>query len=1047
MEDSKLSTKPNLKRMTAKATIIKSESDRRSYRIIELKNGLRVTLISTARGVVDEGKRKSVRATTVNEGVKSQTNLTYLDPVTYYHEPGTFAAACLAVKCGTFDDLPDMEGTAHFVDHMILLGSAKYPKEDEYLRFIFNHGGSANAFAARETTLFQLEIIESALPEGLDRLANLFIEPKFNKEAIEREINALESEFQLRKSSDAFRLVELLSHLVGKDHPMGLFRWGNTHTLVTKPCERNVDVSNALRSFFKRHYLPDRMSLCVQSIRTLDQLEKLVEERFSKIPRSSSSDFSKSGPARIPVVRRAPFSQNPNFYKLHKVIPLQKELCVSFFWVLPPQKKFYKEKAIEYLTYIIGHECKDGLYDNLKKEGWALKLSAGVERDGFKDCSFCTIFSVEILLTPDGAQNVQGVTQYVHQFLHLVRKTCPQKQLWDELSAMGQAHFRFLSSVEPLEYVQDISLAMHNFTEQHYLCGSYLFLNYDPEHIQSLSELLTPEKCSIMLVHHAFGDEASSFQREPWMGVRYNVENYPSDWIRLWVDNPEFQKRFCFPGKNPLLVTNFAIVESDPSGRTIPQELETTARGRLWYLRGNQYFLPKCFVYVNFKCKPAASLENLVGAEVLTQLLSYRLTEISSYTELAALDVHLSLELTFKGFSQALLQLVRIVMDQFAELDCSDEVFETIRFGLAKDCYNSVLQHKCYAESIMATILQYGFCPLADKYKVLKAITRQEAMRQVREICNADIEAYMHGNITPAEARELFSYIESKLKPHQCEFLLAGSGNNPNKEYSLKRFANITQEILVRVLGVNTEEKCSRIMNYYVGGTRAAPTDELILQLLIIMIKADCILILRTSWQLGYDPACDAKCHNGMLGFVLSISPMADKFTLSYIDQKLDEFIGLMVFKFERLDRGEFEMAKDVLVKLRLSQCDSLAEGEEQKYWSQIQTQQYVFDAEQQQREARAIREIPYDLFRCWATRFLSCISTQRPKVSVQVVGYGKAALEECVGGEQIWKEYNEKPNKDVPNMDDDIPEVRVLMPKDAGNKRYVPDLNKLFHR
>lgn len=55
------------------------------------------------------------------------------------------AAAAMAVRVGSLSDPEDMQGLAHFLEHMLFLGTAKYPDENEYSKFLNTHGGSSNA--------------------------------------------------------------------------------------------------------------------------------------------------------------------------------------------------------------------------------------------------------------------------------------------------------------------------------------------------------------------------------------------------------------------------------------------------------------------------------------------------------------------------------------------------------------------------------------------------------------------------------------------------------------------------------------------------------------------------------------------------------------------------------------------------------------------------------------------------------------------------------------------------------------------------------------
>ena len=68
--------------------------DTRSYRALRLANGIRAVLVSDPR--TDK------------------------------------SAAALAVERGSFDEPADIPGLAHFLEHMLFLGTEKYPAADEY---------------------------------------------------------------------------------------------------------------------------------------------------------------------------------------------------------------------------------------------------------------------------------------------------------------------------------------------------------------------------------------------------------------------------------------------------------------------------------------------------------------------------------------------------------------------------------------------------------------------------------------------------------------------------------------------------------------------------------------------------------------------------------------------------------------------------------------------------------------------------------------------------------------------------------------------------
>lgn len=112
-------------------SIIKSDQDRCEYRLIRLPNKLEALLIH------EEGLDK--------------------------------AAAAMDVFVGNFFDPSDIPGLAHFLEHLLFMGTEKYPKENDYSQFLSEHGGHSNAFTAEEHTNYFFEVSHEFLEPALDR--------------------------------------------------------------------------------------------------------------------------------------------------------------------------------------------------------------------------------------------------------------------------------------------------------------------------------------------------------------------------------------------------------------------------------------------------------------------------------------------------------------------------------------------------------------------------------------------------------------------------------------------------------------------------------------------------------------------------------------------------------------------------------------------------------------------------------------------------------------------------------------------------------------
>lgn len=132
------------------------------------------------------------------------------------------AAAAMIVGVGSLYDPPECQGMAHFLEHLLFMGSAKYPTENAYDAFMTKHGGNDNAYTEMEHTVYHFDIPQEHLPKALDIFAQFFVHPLMLESSVDRELNAVESEFQLVKNSDNARVQQLMCHTAGRtpeEHP------------------------------------------------------------------------------------------------------------------------------------------------------------------------------------------------------------------------------------------------------------------------------------------------------------------------------------------------------------------------------------------------------------------------------------------------------------------------------------------------------------------------------------------------------------------------------------------------------------------------------------------------------------------------------------------------------------------------------------------------------------------------------------------------------------------------------------------------------------
>ena len=112
----------------------------------------------------------------------------------------------MTVNAGIDREQKDIYGLAHFCEHMLFLGSKKFPKPTQFVDFITHNGGKFNGYTDFETTGFFYKIHTDRFANAFEIFSRFFIDPLLNESSVDREINAVDSEFKncLREDNEKY---------------------------------------------------------------------------------------------------------------------------------------------------------------------------------------------------------------------------------------------------------------------------------------------------------------------------------------------------------------------------------------------------------------------------------------------------------------------------------------------------------------------------------------------------------------------------------------------------------------------------------------------------------------------------------------------------------------------------------------------------------------------------------------------------------------------------------------------------------------------------
>ncbi len=446
--------------------IIASPNDRHHYRAITLDNGLRATLIQ---------------------------------------DPGaSVAAAALLVQAGSNQDPDDMPGLAHFLEHMLYLGSERYPEADGYRDFITRSGGSFNAATYQTNTVYHFRIPQQALPEAMDRFGQLFSAPLLDATYIDRERHAVDAEYRMHIKDDNWRTNEASLQAMNPAYPATRFNIGNLETLK----DGKLPLRQRLLKFRAQHYSANLMTLAVSGPQSLDELQKLTEERFSAIENS-----------QLP----APTLEQPLFLKGQlpaklQVKSLSKRQMLGLQFAIPWSNDDYRCKAYLFLVGLIGRDGPGSLEMRLRQEGLASKVTPVFNTASQGSEATLTI---NVNLTEKGARQQDRVQASVFAFLDMIRREGLQEWRYAEMAKLAEQHFRYPESQDPLSLVNVLARNMTTAQAEDVVYGGSRMDGFQAQRVEAILDAMRPDNLLRIYQSDQVGTAPLSTR---WYATAYNLE-------------------------------------------------------------------------------------------------------------------------------------------------------------------------------------------------------------------------------------------------------------------------------------------------------------------------------------------------------------------------------------------------------------------------------------------------------------------------------------------------------------------------------------------
>lgn len=653
------------------------------------------------------------------------------------------SAAAVSVNVGSWNDPVEYPGMAHFCEHMLFMGTEKYPDENLFMNTLASFGGSTNAFTTSNRTVYMFSIEHSGFLNLLDQFAHFFIDPLFQMGSVAREMHAVDQEFAKNVENDSWRWLMVFKETGNQQHPNALFSIGNSETLGSIP-------DTALREWHKKFYGAEKMHLAIYSSLPISTMKEAIIHAFEEVPRSCSP------------ISECSECLSSDLQKGHiiSITPIKNKRSLSLTWELPRELSVDKNKPAELVAYAMNRGQKRNLYENLKKEQWIDAMHIEADHLGSKQHCF---FQVSLDLTEKGLAEVNQVVLRVFEAIEGLKETGVPRYLFEEKNAMAKLDYEYQQRKDPFSFIMTLAdqLAEEDFSS--YPRDLLLAKKYDPATISQVLSSLQPENCSIFLmtppeVSHIYPDK-----KEKWMGAEYAIQKIPDNFLAQWKTakpNPDI----ALAEKNQFVPNNFTVIPN--SGEKKPILLDDQEKGMAYYCR-SEFQVPESVYHIHIlspEIEPTAKSACLVA--LYLDHLTDQINPLTSAAENGSLKTFFELyrgaiHLQISGFSDKAPLLLKQICEHLKQSPPTLEQFKIYVDSHLKNYKNgekdlAVKQAKEMANAIMK---QSSFTK-KEKLAALQQIEYEDFVDFCQNLFEETyVKALFAGNITAAQAKNLWHEI------------------------------------------------------------------------------------------------------------------------------------------------------------------------------------------------------------------------------------------------------------------------------------------------
>jgi len=837
-------------------SIIKSPNDTRQYQAIRLANDLEVLLIS------DPDLQNS--------------------------------AASLSVPVGSMHNPDSQLGLAHYLEHMLFLGSERYPVINEYSKFMSQNGGYTNAYTSQDATVYGFEVNDSAFGDALDRLGDVMRAPLLDEKYAQKERHTVNAENETYVDNDMRKLYALQRYSLNPEHPMARFSTGDLTTLVDKP---GSVLQQELELFFEQNYSANTMKMALTSPRSIEDMQKIAAKYLTQIPNNKITE---------PVIKTPLLTEKQLALEV-QMKPTTDLKLLQINFLVPSVKDQYMYQPGGYISRLLGSDHKGGLSDYLQKLGLAESVSSGFHGGYSQEYSQ---FSMIFKLTNKGLSSQDTVMASLFAYINLIKEQGINNLQYSEQKKSLDNYFQFLPKRSSFNNVMSLAANMQNYPLQDLLAYSYRLDEFNPQFITQLIGYLTPENSRLFVV----SPNVVVDKDIPFYQGKYAQAKIKKSRLLLWLNKAKtIQPEMILPVRNLWLPENLVLVKEGKNKKAIALVKES---GLSVWFKQSQLKEPKGIykLQLNNNLNDQSSVAR-VKMDLLLDILQKQLSELSFVTQEAGVGFSISssdgLLISTSGYSDKQSKLLLMLLDHIEKMKIDEQSLRLAKQELTRrlnnkskskamdlglDGFRKIIRQPSWSdETLLAEVDKVSSDDLS---LLIKQVFSQSSVRLLAL-----------GNFSTLDVLQLTAQLKVKIKIQ------------PNAFYSTKRLQADPEQGPLNYIRTSELEDDALVSLYL--ATNQDPVSLAKAELLNKLFKPAFYDQIRTQEQLTYSPFTATLQVNESVAFGLfTQSPAVGSAELyARFQVFLDNFKGLLAETKE----SDFEEIKKAHIANYLAKPSNLS--------------------------------------------------------------------------------------------------------------------------